>query len=83
MAFPDGYRTVVGERGVTLSGGQKQRLGLARALLKKAPVLVIDDTLSAVDTLTEQRILEGLNTMQPAPACLIIANRVSALQNLR
>jgi ATP-binding cassette, subfamily B, multidrug efflux pump len=81
LGFPDGYRTLVGERGVTLSGGQKQRVGLARALLKKAPILVIDDTLSAVDTLTEQRILASLQTIEPAPASLIISNRISALQN--
>ena len=81
--FPDGYETKVGERGMTLSGGQRQRLGLARALLRKAPFLVLDDALSAVDTETERRILNQLRQEMGRrdAACLIIANRVSALQN--
>jgi len=81
LEFPQGYQTVIGERGITLSGGQKQRVGLARALLKQAPLLVIDDTLSAVDTETEQRILTALHSALADQSCLIIANRVSALQN--
>lgn len=78
--FPQGYETVTGERGVRLSGGQRQRVGLARALVANAPVLVIDDTLSAVDTLTESRILASLDAELRSRACLIIANRVSALR---
>jgi ATP-binding cassette subfamily B protein len=80
--FPDRYETKVGERGVTLSGGQRQRLGLARALLRRSPLLVLDDALSAVDTETEQRILRQLRQELAgrAAGCLIIANRVSALQ---
>jgi ABC-type multidrug transport system fused ATPase/permease subunit len=81
--FAQGYETIVGERGVTLSGGQRQRVGLARALLRQAPFLILDDALSAVDTETEHRILRHLRQMlQEKPtACLIIANRISALQH--
>lgn len=80
--FPHGYETTVGERGMTLSGGQRQRLGLARALLRKSPLLILDDALSAVDTETERRILRQLqDEMKSRPTgCLIIANRISALQ---
>jgi ATP-binding cassette subfamily B protein len=80
--FPHGYDTKVGERGMTLSGGQRQRLGLARALLRTAPILVLDDALSAVDTETERRILRQLQEemKERATGCLIIANRISALQ---
>ena len=60
VAFPDGYETIVGERGVTLSGGQKQRSSIARALMKDAPILILDDALSAVDTDTEEQILKNL-----------------------
>lgn len=77
--FPDGYATLVGERGVTLSGGQKQRVSLARALLRKAPVLVLDDPMTAVDTETENRILSGLRDSIGESACLLISGRVSAL----
>ena len=78
--FPGGYQTRVGERGVTLSGGQKQRVGLARALLRDTPVLILDDALSAVDTETERRILTRLQDRLRQASCLIIANRISALQ---
>ncbi|MDW7658429.1 MAG: ABC transporter ATP-binding protein [Bacillota bacterium] len=80
--FPHGYDTKVGERGMTLSGGQRQRLGLARALLRTAPILILDDALSAVDTETERRILRQLQVemKERSTGCLIIANRISALQ---
>lgn len=80
--FPVGYQTAVGERGVTLSGGQRQRLTIARALLSQAPILVLDDALSAVDVQTEQQILQALNqaqTNQPR-SCLIVSHRLSAVQ---
>ncbi len=81
MEFPDGYSTLVGERGVTLSGGQKQRCAIARALLKDAPVLILDDALSAVDTDTEERILENLRSLRRDRTTLIIAHRISTIQN--
>ncbi len=78
--FPEGYQTLVGERGVTLSGGQKQRSSIARALLKNAPVLIMDDSLSAVDTDTEEKILENLIRIRKDKTTIIIAHRVSTLQ---
>jgi len=80
MDFPENYETVVGERGVTLSGGQKQRSSIARALLMDAPVLVLDDALSAVDTDTEEQILENLMRLRQDKTTIIIAHRVSTLQ---
>jgi ABC-type multidrug transport system fused ATPase/permease subunit len=82
MSFPQGYDTLLGERGITLSGGQKQRLCLARALLKPAPFLVLDDTLSAVDADTERRILEGLKSRRSQQTLLVISHRISAVQAL-
>ena len=81
MDFPDGYDTVVGERGVTLSGGQKQRCSIARALLKDAPVLILDDALSAVDTDTEEQILKNLRENRKGKTTIIIAHRISTIQN--
>lgn len=80
--FPRGYETLLGERGITLSGGQKQRLCLARALLKEAPVLVLDDTLSAVDPDTERRILEGLRGARAGRTVVVISHRASAVKDL-
>jgi len=79
--FPDGFEAMVGERGVTLSGGQRQRLALARALLKDPPVLVLDDSLSAVDTGTERRILEALARRKGRQTTLIIAHRLSSVMH--
>ncbi|HIQ98493.1 MAG TPA: ABC transporter ATP-binding protein [Candidatus Scybalocola faecavium] len=79
--FPDGYQTMVGERGVTLSGGQKQRSSIARALLKDAPILILDDALSAVDTDTEEQILTNLKANRHGKTTLIIAHRISTIQN--
>lgn len=81
-AFPKGYNTLLGERGITLSGGQKQRLCLARALLKEAPILVLDDTLSAVDAETEQDILSALRRVAAMRTLLVISHRVSAVKDL-
>ncbi len=79
--FPEGYETVVGERGVTLSGGQKQRCSIARALLKDAPILILDDSLSAVDTDTEERILAHLKEERKGKTTIIIAHRISSIVN--
>lgn len=80
-SFPDGYETMVGERGVTLSGGQKQRSSIARALLKDAPILILDDALSAVDTDTEEQILRNLKKNRQGKTTILIAHRISTIQN--
>ena len=80
MDFPEGYKTVVGERGATISGGQKQRSSIARALLKDAPVLILDDALSAVDTDTEEKILQNLKENRKGKTTILIAHRISTLQ---
>ena len=79
--FPMQYETVVGERGVTLSGGQKQRCSIARALLKEAQILILDDALSAVDTDTEDQILEHLKTRRKNQTTIMIAHRISTVRN--
>ena len=79
--FPKGYDTVVGERGVTLSGGQKQRCSIARALLKDAPILILDDALSAVDTDTEEQILRNMKENRKEKTTIMIAHRISTIQN--
>ena len=79
--FPDKYETVVGERGVTLSGGQKQRVSIARALLKDSPILILDDSLSAVDTDTEETILANLSRLRAGKTTIMIAHRVSTVMN--
>ena len=81
MEFPDQYQTMLGERGVTVSGGQKQRISIARALMKNAPVLILDDALSAVDTDTEERILNRLKALRKGKTTLIIAHRISTIQH--
>lgn len=80
MGFPDEYKTMVGERGITLSGGQKQRSSIARALLMDASVLILDDSLSAVDTDTEEKILENLMELRKGKTTIVIAHRISTLQ---
>lgn len=81
MEFPEGYQTLVGERGVTLSGGQKQRSAIARALMKDAPILILDDALSAVDTDTERQILQNLHENRQGRTTIIIAHRISTIQD--
>lgn len=81
VQFPDGYETIVGERGVTLSGGQKQRSSIARALMKNAPILILDDALSAVDTDTEEHILTNLKKNRAGKTTILIAHRISTIQN--
>ena len=80
--FKDGYETVLGERGVTVSGGQKQRISIARALLKNAPILILDDSVSAVDTRTERIILDNLKTSRAGKTTLLIAHRISTVEQL-
>ena len=80
--FKDGYETVLGERGVTVSGGQKQRISIARALLKDAPILILDDSVSAVDTRTEKIILDNLKSTRAGKTTLLIAHRISTVEGL-
>lgn len=81
MGFGEGYETVLGERGVTVSGGQKQRISIARALLKSAPILILDDSVSAVDTKTEKIILENLAKSRAGQTTLLIAHRISTVED--
>lgn len=81
IEFPDAYQTIVGERGVTLSGGQKQRSSIARALMKDAPILLLDDALSAVDTDTERQILNNLRRLRNGRTTIIVAHRISTIQD--
>lgn len=79
--FPHGFQTMVGERGVTLSGGQKQRSAIARALVRRPAVLILDDALASVDTYTEERILGGLRTYTAQSTTILISHRVSTVRN--
>lgn len=80
--FQKGYDTVLGERGVTVSGGQKQRISIARALLKDAPILILDDSVSAVDTKTERTILDNLQTTRARKTTILIAHRISTIEKM-
>ena len=80
--FPDGYETLLGERGVTVSGGQKQRISIARALLKDAPILILDDSVSAVDTKTERQILKNLAELRRGKTTILIAHRISTVEEM-
>ena len=80
--FRDGYRTILGERGVTVSGGQKQRISIARALMKNAPILILDDSVSAVDTDTEKVILKNLKESRAGKTTILIAHRISTVREL-
>ena len=80
--FHQGYETVLGERGVTVSGGQKQRISIARALMKDAPILILDDSVSAVDTKTERNILENLRTARAGKTTILIAHRISTIEKM-
>jgi ATP-binding cassette subfamily B protein len=79
-SFPEGYETVVGERGITLSGGQKQRTAIARAILRDPRILILDDALSSVDTLTEERILTRLADVMRGRTVILISHRVSTVR---
>src|SRR5580658_778884 len=79
--FPAGYGTIIGERGITLSGGQKQRVAIARAIMRDPKILILDDALASVDTLTEERILTGLAGIMRGRTTILISHRVSTVQN--
>ena len=80
--FSQGYDTILGERGVTVSGGQKQRISIARALLKDAPILILDDSVSAVDTKTERTILRNLRDTRAGKTTILIAHRISTIEQM-
>ena len=80
--FTEGYKTVLGERGVTVSGGQKQRISIARALMKKASILILDDSVSAVDTETERTIISNLRETRRGKTTILIAHRVSTVEKM-
>ncbi len=80
--FQQGYGTVLGERGVTVSGGQKQRISIARALMKDAPILILDDSVSAVDTKTEKTILDNLRATRAGKTTILIAHRISTIEQM-
>ena len=82
MEFADGYDTMLGERGVTVSGGQKQRISIARALLKDAGLLILDDSVSAVDVKTEKAILENLRRERAGKTTILIAHRISTIESM-
>ena len=82
IEFTQGYDTVLGERGVTVSGGQKQRISIARALMKDAPVLILDDSVSAVDTKTERNILQSLREERKGKTTILIAHRISTIEQM-
>lgn len=81
IEFPNGFDTILGERGVTLSGGQKQRIAIARAIAKDGPILILDDSLSSVDTETEEKILNNLENMMGEKTIIIISHRISTVKN--
>lgn len=80
--FINGYKTLVGERGVTLSGGQKQRISIARAYIKKAPIMILDDSVSAVDIKTEEKIINNIKLKRKGKTTIIVASRVSTVMHL-
>jgi ATP-binding cassette subfamily B protein len=81
MDFPDKFETILGERGVTLSGGQKQRVSIARAIAKDPKIIILDDSLSAVDTKTEEQVLAGLKQVMSDKTAIIIAHRISTIKD--
>ena len=82
VEFQHGYQTILGERGVTLSGGQKQRVSIARALLKNPPIMIFDDSVSAVDTKTEEKILSNLKSLRKGKTTIMVSHRISTVKDL-
>ena len=80
--FKEGYETILGERGVTVSGGQKQRISIARALMKDAAILILDDSVSAVDVKTEKKILENLKQIRQNKTTILIAHRITTIEKM-
>lgn len=80
--FTEGYQTVLGERGITISGGQKQRISIARALMKNSPILILDDSVSAVDTKTEKNILDNLKANRKGKTTILIAHRITTIEKM-
>ena len=81
MDFPKGFDTNLSERGVNLSGGQKQRICIARAIIKNPPILILDDSLSAVDTITESKVLKNIKKSRLGKTTIIIAHRISTIKH--
>ena len=81
MELPDGYDTIVGERGATLSGGERQRISIARAILKDAPILILDEATSSVDMIHESLIQEALNRCMKHKTTIVIAHRLSTIEH--
>lgn len=81
-SYPEGLATIIGEKGITLSGGQKQRLTIARALLPKTSIIILDDVLSSVDTQTEEKILKHLKSISKGKTCILVSHRLSSIKDV-